>query len=69
MVKLLCRKNDHFMYSCRQSECNSPVFQQIKITSDKEWMNHIVPAETLHDSLDWAGLKVMGDRTGQIKCQ
>lgn len=46
-----------------------PVFQQIKITSDQEWMNHIVPAETLHDRLDWAGLKVMGGGTGHIKCQ
>lgn len=46
-----------------------PVFQQIKITSDKKRMNHIIPAETLHDRLDWAGLKVMGGGAGQIKCQ
>lgn len=53
-----------------KSDRTVPILEQMwKVTSHEEWVNHVVPAKALHDSLDWVGLKVVGGRTGQIKGQ
>lgn len=47
-----------------------PVLEQMgKVASHQKWVNHVVPAEALQDGLDWAWLKVLGGRAGQIKGQ
>lgn len=45
-----------------------PVLEQMgKVAGHQKWVNHIIPAEVLHDGLDWVGLKVLGGGARQIK--
>lgn len=56
--------------SGRTQRLSIPILEQMwEVSGHKDWVDHVVPAEALHDRLDWVGLKVMGGRGGLIKGQ
>lgn len=40
-----------------------------KVASHEQRVDHVVPAEALHDGPHWAGLEVLGGGAGQVRGQ